>query len=916
MPIQKEVKVVISAVDQYSAGMLGFGGQALKIIGWVEAIAAAMVAASIVAGKFAADLGQNIWKSATDFHDAIYNVEAVAQSFGTTGQEISDILDDLTQKFPVTGKQAGESMQLIAQLGYGSAEELRNMSEAANTLAIATGTNLQTGVMGTLAILNSFNLESSEATRIINLLAAASFSSAANVEDLGIALRYAAPIASLMGVSVEETVAALAVLRDRGLEASQTGTTLRMALIQLGKETKAKAEVLRQYGLTFKEVNPEVVGLTGVVEAFNGQMLKGSDAAVLFGTRSVAMANIINMGADSWNNYRSSITGTNAAYDAMEKKLETWTVVQKNVIGNLDLFAKTIGGDTIASILHMIGTTEDEGLRGVINYLTKLEERTGTLNEAFVGPIQYAMNLVKEIFDEQFDNRLTNVYDFMGMIALALSENLKLLMDWGSFFGIVAGDMVNEMEDIQNGLKLINIAFGLVAGPLALVHDTFALFVNTFNGAIAIIKADLIRLKIAWKDIQIAIASVIGMIPGWSDSMEDFIAQAEEKIKEYKGEIVAVKNEWEDNEYIDFVLDDVVRMIDQMNEKINNLEAPTPALDTFWPEETVAKVEDDLAKIAEGFQVLDDETLAYADTLNTELASPIAVHKEAMKDFGTLVKEMGDDTKNYFSQFSNIANDTGITGLNTELEKQRDIITEVDTQFMYYGMGLEKVGDAAEELETKIKDIRAPGDLIFNTITGEAILMSGAINEGLEEIKVLDKTIDEMSDREFKIHTEQLQHNLKMAEDDAKRTHEIIKQKVEWKAKLDIAQVEANAEVLKAAFEGVGKSVEATASAAGTMFDKLLDFQGSMSDKWLYQEILQEQMALQKQALDQQKALNDAEIAFLKAKTELLKTEDAANLIQVQVVGETEPWLKGLLESLFKELLIKAANEPFKVFGA
>ena len=197
MTIQKEVKVIISAADQYSSTFFGFNKNTMMAVAAVEALAAAMVGASIKAAQFAAKLGGDILKSAADFNDAMYNVEAVAQSFGTTGEQISVILDDMTAKFPLTGEQAGAALQLIAQLGYGTEEQLRGMSDAVNTLQIATGASLESAIMGTLAILNSFNLEAGEAGRIINMLAAAAFSSAASVEDLGTSLRYAAPIASL-----------------------------------------------------------------------------------------------------------------------------------------------------------------------------------------------------------------------------------------------------------------------------------------------------------------------------------------------------------------------------------------------------------------------------------------------------------------------------------------------------------------------------------------------------------------------------------------------------------------------------------------------------------------------------------------------------------------------------------------------
>ena len=53
MAIEREVRVIISAVDQYSGGMSNFTKLGIAVIATVEAMAAAMVAASLKAADFA-----------------------------------------------------------------------------------------------------------------------------------------------------------------------------------------------------------------------------------------------------------------------------------------------------------------------------------------------------------------------------------------------------------------------------------------------------------------------------------------------------------------------------------------------------------------------------------------------------------------------------------------------------------------------------------------------------------------------------------------------------------------------------------------------------------------------------------------------------------------------------------------------
>lgn len=855
MAIEREVRVIISAVDQYSGGMSNFTKLGIAVIATVEAMAAAMVAASLKAADFAKTLGADIWKSATSFHDAMYNVEAVAQSFGTTGQQIGEILDELTMKFPLTGEQAGASMQLIAQLGYGTEEQLRAMSDAANTLQIATGADLQTGIMGTLAILNSFNLDASEATRVINLLAAASFSSAATIEDLGVSMRYAGPIASIMGLSIEETVAAVAKLRDRGLEASQAGTTLRMALVQLGKETEAKTEVLKKYGLTYDDVNPQVVGLSGVVKAFNGQVIDGADAAVLFGVRSVAMAHIVNMGEQAFKDYTASITGTTAAQDAFIKKMETWTVVQKQVAGDLDRLKNAIGNDMVVAILHMIGTNEKEGFRGLVNYIIEVEKQTNRLSNLFSGPIEAAIETIKSLFAAEYGNSYVELYNQILLIGTALAENIRVLTIWGEQFALWGKSMVDETGDIKDALTLLNWALAALVAPVALIHDAWALFVNTFTGAHMILEQDFYRMLIWFQEVKIGIAAIIGLIPGWKDSMQEVIAESEKKIEGYRQAIVRTKKEWEENDYMNFWLDDLVRVTDKAQEHIDNIKPPK------------------------------DLTLFEAQEIQTRKAI------EALKDFD--------------AQWEAAA--------AAAWKRQQDADKAGLDAIKAYDKTLEESVQMTKDGIMKLAAIQAPGDLVFDKLTGKAYYFKGEVIEASEAVGKLDKAIDDMSDREFKIYTEQFKADLALVAQESKQKHEEIMKSIEFKAKLDIEEVKANAEILKKAFEAVGKSVESTAKATSSMFGSLTDLLGgdkwlsSTTESWLKKQV-ETQLQLQADALQLQKDLTDAEIRNLDAKTEKIRDMNKEAMITVDGDG-LKPHLEAMMWEVFEAIQIRATEE-------
>ena len=963
MAIQKEVKVVISAVDEFSSGMGMFNSQAMAMVKSVEAIATVLTGASAAAAILAGKLSKEIFNSATDFHDAMYNVEAVAQSFGTTSQEISTILDDLTQKFPITGQQAGASMQLIAQLGYGAAEELRNMSDAANILQVATGADLQTSVMGTLAILNSFNLASEEAGRVINTLAAASFSSAASIDDLGIALRYAAPIASLMGVSVEETVAALAILRDRGLEASQTGTTLRMALIQLGKETKKKTEVLKEYGLTYADVNPEVVGLTGVIEAFNGKLISGSDAATLFGTRSVAMANIINLGAQKFKSYTDSITGTTAAQDAYNKKLETWTVVQKNITGNIDLLKKAMMGDLVPAILHVIGTQPDEGIRGIINFITELEKNLGGVNQVFKDAFADIKNIVKGVFSDTVGD-VQGLYEFIVRLADALKQNFILVAEWGSLWAKIVINIVNDTESVRQVLLQLNAAFMIVSATLASIHDFVVFFYNLWVKATNLLLHPIDSVTIALKKMLVSLLEFVDLSP-FSD-VKDEIGRLKSDIEELESGLKPKANYWMDDVADKFVemkgviediedpaealkedlnysvvMDGSIQSAEELRNKVKEAAADTRSeLEKIWeqftPEEKIKKWEDYLGE--DGIKILNIENIETAEEklkLLKEAVDRLDTSKESQ---GTSIRAIQSWEKEYEDRLdalqrkkvetyqalaayasagdmslfdtSDMDNmDHAIIGLE-EFAKRMDTSKESTRESLDALAAYEKGLSGVNDLTSKSAE-KWTTDLV--QVNGKWIEMKTAVKETTDELVNLNKPLDQMSDREFSLYTKQFEADLDLVKTRMKETHETVRENLKWKAQVDIAEAEASAKILTAAFESASQSVEATAKASSDMFGQLADVLGgdnwvSASTKSWMQKQVEMQMGLQKDALEIQKKLADAEVRNMDARTEKIKNLDKEAMITVKGDG-LKVHLEAMMWEVFEAIQIRATEE-------
>ena len=81
-----------------------------------------------------------------------------------------------------------------------------------------------------------------------------------NVAELGEAMKFVGAIAASLGVSIEETAAAIGVLSDAGLKGTLAGTGLRRVLIGLAKQTPQAEKALRVAGVEITKLRDTIQG--------------------------------------------------------------------------------------------------------------------------------------------------------------------------------------------------------------------------------------------------------------------------------------------------------------------------------------------------------------------------------------------------------------------------------------------------------------------------------------------------------------------------------------------------------------------------------------------------------------------------------------------------------------------------------
>ena len=251
-----------SALTKFRRSAMGVGAGVAKGL----AVGAAGVAAVGTAIGLAV-------KSFAEFESGMLRVQAVT---GATGPELLALTEQAKQLGATTAfsaKQAAEGMGFLGQAGF-KANEIQAAMGSVLNLAAAGALELADAADITASVLRGFGMNATEATKVTDVLAKAAASSNTSVQEMGEGFKFVGPVASAMGLSIEETAAALSVLSDAGLKGSLAGTGLRQALVKMGPD------IIRSGGLlpALKALDSE--GIRAVTEAMDSLGARAGTAAI------------------------------------------------------------------------------------------------------------------------------------------------------------------------------------------------------------------------------------------------------------------------------------------------------------------------------------------------------------------------------------------------------------------------------------------------------------------------------------------------------------------------------------------------------------------------------------------------------------------------------------------------------------
>lgn len=312
------------------------------------------------------------------FEVQIVRANAAAQGTAESLRAMSEASRQFALFTTASATDAANALFFLSQAGFDASQSLNAMT---GVLVLAQATMQDVAFTSDLiaSTLKTYNLASVEASRVANLFAAAQVNSLASLDKLAFAMRQVGPIANSLGQEIETTTAFLAELFNIGLRGEQAGTALRNTMVRLLKPVGEARKTLEKYNIAVVDAQGEARALDEILRDLYNANLKESELVDIFGVEALsgALAAMRAVGTGSFDEMRSAITGTNAAFDLARKQMDTVDGALKilsNSFAELQLIVGTALAPSIMAISMMfrdfvlsIRSMDEETMQLILN---------------------------------------------------------------------------------------------------------------------------------------------------------------------------------------------------------------------------------------------------------------------------------------------------------------------------------------------------------------------------------------------------------------------------------------------------------------------------------------------------------------------------------------------------------------------
>lgn len=398
---------------------------------------------------------------------------------------LSAKIQELGRTTSKSATEAGEGAENLARAGFSATEIVDALagvlrSAEADAIPLATASNIVANNV------RAFALEAKDATLVADLLAQTSASTNTNMIQLGEGLKYVAPVARQMGMSITDTSFALGLLANAGLQGSVGGTALKNMLLKLATPSSEGAKLLQEMGIAVSDASGNMRPLQDIVSELTialpklgGNVAQASAVQKIFGIRGGASASNLTSAFEQMRKTVTTSTGESITQlEALRRKLDQSSGSAQrmsetrldNLSGSFTLLGSAVEGLSITvfspleRLLKVIVLGFSNGINAINSFILSVVNRSTafgnaigmfiegvtafqrSLIETYVSYVQPVVQSIIQSFGELWAS-LSPVFDSLSVAFGGAGDGMGTL---GSIVGATLGFMAQAFGGILN----------------------------------------------------------------------------------------------------------------------------------------------------------------------------------------------------------------------------------------------------------------------------------------------------------------------------------------------------------------------------------------------------------------------------------------------------------------------------------
>lgn len=925
---QKTIELIFQGVDKTGAAtaaavknLESFGG---SLKGATQPVADFTAAAlKVEAGVLAVGAAFTTFavKSAADFDAAFRQITTL---FDATDDDLAKFKDSILEYASGSSASLEEiTNSLSAAIGSGvEYSKSLDLIATAEKLSVATRADLKGTTEVLVSTLNAYGLSTSAAGEVSDKLFQIIKDGKIEMTDLSASLANITPIAATAGVSLDEVGAGIATLTAAGMQPSTAIDALRSALSNMIKPSEQAKKLANELGIEFDANALKSKGLAGALD--DVQKATGGSAdkmAILFGDVQGLSAVMTLTGsqadafAGSLGSMGKAAGAVDAAFAKMNGSVEQSSAKAVNALKALLVEIGTplldeLGGiaTAIAKVFAAVAdSVKDGALSGLVEYIESL---AGEIQKAFE---QIATNLPVALakadlsgFTKGLDAVVGSVKGLFDGFDLGSADGLAREIETlgAAFLGLskyAAGviesfePMLDLLVEVGKGAAGVDSSVFALAGNIGGVVTQANLLAGGLTGLVPLFEGLLALLVVKQ---GVGLVGAMGALATGSGALATALGSA--------GLVAAAGAA---GYAVGTVLNDgITKVVSSVSESETTLGA--------WIYDLVNSADD-----AKGFAVTVDGLRISIEDLNQGVESGKYVWDDVTGAWTSAVKQ-ADVLAEGLDGVAGAVRKVSKDGITEYVDAMGNVVKYTEDSagaLKRWNDAVLAAGGVLDESTSGAQSFADANRAVFDTTTAIVPIIDEATGKvvGYEQNllatgKALD-TVGKSTDgikksAEELAKAEEAAQKLKL-ELEKIASNERIKT-LEFKAQIDVARIQADAQKVVAAFDSINAGIQSTGETMSSMWDTLGSGDLSFSQTFALQRELDKESQRRDQEFRLQEDLTRKQIEMMDAQINALNNGDG----MIKISGDgLQPHLEAFMWEILKAIQVRVNADGLKM---